>query len=797
MNGKRFQVNLIGCSPTPLAHYLKALGVLRLVSEQADSTATGWWKNDSFWMESNLDEAGFIEFLHDAYIPTPIVVPWSGADFFDVNRQPNVEEHEKAWPVSSSKDRPAGTKIIEAFLANKSPRVSTYIEAIRAIFQAIDLLELKTKDDLNSSIDKSKSRFLVSIRNLVKEELLDWVDVTSIVGDIEANDLSLNCLLGGGGGSDGNSHFSDNFMQCLWLVFRDFDCQRTKSCRTSDGTEFQSKNAIRNSLFGDSLPGVFINKLSPALFNPEAVGGANSGNGFDEVSISNPWDYVLMLEGSLLFAGGASRRLQTSRQTEASFPFLVGVTPTGPGGINEKERTAMSREAWLPLWGQPVKSTELKLLFSEGRIELRNRKSQNGIDVARAIARLGVDRGISEFQRIAILKGRIGGDNYFTTCSLGRFRVKAAPGVEELLAPIDTWLDRFRRVATGKNAPARAGRALRQLESSILDLCQKADTNSVQSTLIALGEAEASVAISNELRNGNMGSGLSPLPLLDIAWLLKSNDGSPEYRLAAALGSVTHGEVGPIRCHLEPIRRDAQNYRSKYPRWADEANDPGLVWESGSLVKNLNNVLLRRLMEASRGEKGAASRMAPLRGYVSASLSDVTAFIDDLVDEQRIEALFKAFCLIEHPKNRDQRIEISRSVHSNDGKSLFNNFPSSAYALLKLCFLPHLLHDEQVVLTPKIARRAVGGDGVEATRLAARRLQSDGFNPAINQVAVSSHESKRTAAALMFPIGTKNAEYLASIVLRPGSNARANQQRIDVDLKANEVNSAELAIDVE
>lgn len=30
---------LDGCAPTPLAHYLKALGILRLVAEQADPNA--------------------------------------------------------------------------------------------------------------------------------------------------------------------------------------------------------------------------------------------------------------------------------------------------------------------------------------------------------------------------------------------------------------------------------------------------------------------------------------------------------------------------------------------------------------------------------------------------------------------------------------------------------------------------------------------------------------------------------------------------------------------------------------
>src|SRR5690606_31319426 len=76
-------INLKGCAPTPLAHYLKALGVLRLVAEQVDSTALGWWKDDSFWLRSKLDEAGLQEFFLRQYRPTPLVAPWNGGSGFN------------------------------------------------------------------------------------------------------------------------------------------------------------------------------------------------------------------------------------------------------------------------------------------------------------------------------------------------------------------------------------------------------------------------------------------------------------------------------------------------------------------------------------------------------------------------------------------------------------------------------------------------------------------------------------------------------------------------------------------
>ena len=49
---------LKGCSPAPLANYLKALGILRLVGEQADKQARGWWEGEYFCLLTKVVERG-------------------------------------------------------------------------------------------------------------------------------------------------------------------------------------------------------------------------------------------------------------------------------------------------------------------------------------------------------------------------------------------------------------------------------------------------------------------------------------------------------------------------------------------------------------------------------------------------------------------------------------------------------------------------------------------------------------------------------------------------------------------
>jgi CRISPR-associated protein Csx17 len=85
-------ITLNGCAPIPLAHYLKALGILRLVSEQADRNATGHWQGEQFILNSHLDCASLTEFFLCKYQPTPVLNPWNGdGGFFEDSRAGAVE----------------------------------------------------------------------------------------------------------------------------------------------------------------------------------------------------------------------------------------------------------------------------------------------------------------------------------------------------------------------------------------------------------------------------------------------------------------------------------------------------------------------------------------------------------------------------------------------------------------------------------------------------------------------------------------------------------------------------------
>src|SRR5690349_9893729 len=76
-------IRLPGCHPEPLLSYLKALGVFRLVAEQADPAARAMWQDDVFVLQTALATNDLVAFFLSDYKPTPIIVSWSSAFFVE------------------------------------------------------------------------------------------------------------------------------------------------------------------------------------------------------------------------------------------------------------------------------------------------------------------------------------------------------------------------------------------------------------------------------------------------------------------------------------------------------------------------------------------------------------------------------------------------------------------------------------------------------------------------------------------------------------------------------------------
>lgn len=728
---------LNGCSHSSLAGYLKALGAFKVLSKQLDSKARLHWEGLTPHLCFNEDRGidGVIEFFQERYEPTPIVIPWSGSDFFDVNH--------KGDPGPFSRP-PSKGKIIEAFLASNSPKLSKYRAALKTSLDVIEDMGLSKKDISGSSasLKENKARFMGVLRSWLPDEMVDLLDVAAV---IEEDRIFTNTVLGGGGGNDGNLHFGTNYMQCLWLCLPDFEVQRDLK---SSYRDFDSAASCTESLLGGySGENTVIRGDTIGLYESGYVGGPNAYEGFEADALRNPWDLIFSLEGLTLFKGALSTRAGSKQgRRGAAFPFTARVSFDDASTIVSKETG--QKEVWLPIWRSPVSLKPLEMIFSEGRAEIGGRQAVDGVDFMRAIASLGVDRGIDSFHRYGIVKGRVGGDNYHTAINLGAVKTFDKPLRNvDLFNDIDRWLSILRRACSQDNVAGRYGVHLRATESAITSYCRQGDRKRLQEVLLCLGRAEEAISGAGGERH------VPPLSL-SPRWVKACDDGSTEYRLACAVGSISEPGIGPIRVQMEPVEYQGRGRI----RWSKSKRP--VCWGTGDLSGNLSQVLQRRVLEGQRG----SSEHVPLGGKVSVGLADVYHFLKGSVDEKKVNDLIWAASTVRWRQYR-------RKNHAPEWAWRPVPEMPRLYSVVKLLYLPHSLGYNfekarweyvwdntgiRIPCVPQVLNLLKAGRVQEAGRVAVQRLVASGLRPiggGRGKIYIPGSISlPRLAASLLIPV---------------------------------------------
>jgi CRISPR-associated protein Csx17 len=723
------EVMLTGCTPEPLLGYLKALGVVRLVHAQADGTVRGGWRGEGFLLRSRMDQSDLTKFFLEVYQPTPVVAPWAGGSGF-----------------FGSDNR----KAVDALEKSATPRLEVYRSVIRRV-QAI----LKQRGQTTKPSDEDKDQLLRVYRRTLPDLFVEWMDCALV---LQSERQAFPPLLGTGG-NDGRLDFTQNHMQ------------RLVELGFAGGSLTPLAGPwLQQTLFGSATASL----LSAAVgqFDPGRAGGPNAGQGMEGGSLVNPWDFVLMIEGTLVLAGSVARRLGAAQRDKAAFPFTVRPSAVGYASGADAENASSHGEIWLPLWSELTSLPELRLMFAEGRAELAGRQARDGVDFARAVAGLGVDRGIDSFVRYGFLK-RSG--KAFVAAPLGRFEVRRQRAAD-LLHHLDSWLTEFRRACREESAPPRFSAVLHRIDEAMLNLCRHGGASATDDTparmsalLRALGQAERELANGERFRKNERRT-IHPAPSLSATWLDACDDGTSEYRLARSLAFITgdaENKVGPLRANLEPVQRRANRWE-----WAEK--DRSVVWSGADLCRNLLAVLERRVMDG--GRVGLAT--LPLGSLVPASLNDVGLFLSRQIDDERLEQLLWGLMLID-ARGRDRTA--SRDRRSPDERAVLPR----PYALLKLLFLPSELEWSReaapVILKPEpeILGRLRAYDLEGACEGARRRLWANGLTPLPGPTSGGRHrrpdfvfpkaDLPRLLAALLFPVSSTAA--LVRIVLRPEDDA--------------------------
>lgn len=600
-----YEHRLAGCRPEPLGSYLKGLGVLRLIAEQADPKATAWWAPDGFVLGSVLDDEALARFFLDDYRPSPLVSPWNGSSGFG----------------------PEGAGEMHVIEASADPRLGPYREAI-------DVARLLLTEYPGG---KPKEQLLVECRSRLPDACVAWLDAAAVLTD----GGPVYPPLLGTGGNDGRLEFSRNFHQRVLEVL---------------GITVV-RGHVRSAWLEDALydhgRSTGIRGRSPGQFDPGAAGGANSAPLGLAESVLNPWDWVLLLEGSLLLASGSARRLATGASGRAAAPFTVDASAGGYASAADAERTR--GELWAPLWSRPTGLGEIRRLFAEGRADWRRSHARSGLDLAKAAASLGVDRGIDAFSRHAFVE-RFGLAT--VAVAVGRVPVRQRSAVAPL-AELDGWLDRVRR---GKNPPADVSTGLRGVDRASFELAAHGGAERLLRVLVAAARLEAAVGRATTFR---VQAGVPPVRGLDAPrWMQAmetAEDLGPEFRLAAALASGSDRSVGgapapgpvALRLVLRPIATDPRGRLS----WTDRpAPVDGLGGRPVHVVLAAAHArrVVQRMQSDRIADDGEVGVPTCFRVGRTADLADVVDLAAGRLDAGRLgEALAACLLLDWSPVSRD------------------------------------------------------------------------------------------------------------------------------------------------
>lgn len=792
--------HLKGCSPTPLANYLKALGILRLVAEQSDKDVRGWWQDEHFCLLTILSRNELEAFFFYKYEPTPLLSPWNkGCGFFKAN-DPGLAPLEnskaprfKCFRIGVTQSRSllnevyladsliraikARTKTNKTFQSEEQRQLLADSAAFRSCLNQLRMqakkLELpqterdelaeeiatieslvakRTKPPTKAEAQRLKSnagykrllaeadrRFKALKATLIPDCKRMWrgphAEWLSAAVVLEENGNPMWPSLLGTGGNDGNLDFTNNFMQRLGELFH----------LTSENGEPRSKatELLANALWLNPA-----NKLATTAigqFQPGGAGGANSSTGSGGDSLVNAWDFVLMMEGAIVFSSRATRRFDPNEIMRASAPFAVRSHAAGFASSGAEK--AQRGEQWMPSWSRPATLSDVASLFSEARIQLDRQTANRPVDVTRAISRLGVARGIDSFTRYGYLERN--GQSTLAV-PLGRIKVRHHP-CAYLVDDLAPWLNRLQHQARHKNTPNRLIQVERRLADAVFAALTHDPSADRWQAILRLSVAVEAIQASGTAIDAG------PIPSLRPEWVQAVDDGSAEVRLALSLGSAAAGysregrPIDPVRHHGLPLEPGARRFKISEKRLAD---DPRVVMSGRDPLADCSAIVDRRMIEATA--KG--QRRLPLVAAegCSARLSDIAVFLSGTLDAFRLLDLARAFMAIQwdiwsHGHG-------PKLGHSTD-------MPEEAWLAIRLsCLAWPLTRDKNIPAEPGIVQRLLAGDGVGATNLALARLRSAGIRPPLRAGITDDPTARLWAAALAFPIDRGSARRAAAIL---------------------------------
>lgn len=331
--------------PSSIVGYLKAVGLLRVVTEQIDSGAHGYWDNENgFVLASRVPGPDLVSFLMHDYSPTPCLTPWNNGSGFYSKQE----------------------VVIDPLRSSTAQRLSNIRETIEASYSVLgDATRVDGTD--------AKEKLITHLRNVWPDVGLDWMD--AIIPLI--NSGYTTPVLSVTGGNDGNWDYGRNFCLMLQLIMNP---------ETGEPAS-QSHEWLLNA-FADSTT-----KLVKSSFGP-----------FDaESKHINPWDLLLVMEGICAFAWPANTKMSVREHDD---PFVVQHNANANTSPDEKGTPEMWLPVWdMPMALVTLQSILFERI-AEGRTGRYGDyvlKAKTSLDMARFTQGKRMHPSVNAYERFGLL----------------------------------------------------------------------------------------------------------------------------------------------------------------------------------------------------------------------------------------------------------------------------------------------------------------------------------------------------------------------------------------------------------
>ncbi len=174
-------------------------------------------------------------------------------------------------------------------------------------------------------------------RNRLGDGSVAWLDCAIVLRT--ATELAHPPMLGTDG-CEGRLDYTNSFMERVSALL-------LKPCPAAG-------SLLQNALF--AIPTDALTDAAVGQHDPGRAGGFNQGPEIETKDFpTNPWNFVLTLEGCVAWASGVARRQGTTSSGVACSPFTVRARAIGYGSAEPTDESAARAEVWLPTWsGRPA-----------------------------------------------------------------------------------------------------------------------------------------------------------------------------------------------------------------------------------------------------------------------------------------------------------------------------------------------------------------------------------------------------------------------------------------------------------